>query len=98
VTNLEEYYASQGIKFEVIAAGIHKAAGAEGMPLTAEQRAYLQSSVEATRDGFRSAVRNKRRYVQDEDMEGQVFTGREAAEKGLVTGIVPNLKAALATF
>ena len=98
VTNLEEYYASQGIKFEVIAAGIHKAAGAEGMPLTAEQRAYLQSSVEATRDGFRSAVRNKRRFVRDEDMEGQVFTGREAAAKGLVTGIVPNLKAALASF
>ena len=98
VTNLEEYYASQGIKFEVIAAGVHKAAGAEGMPLTAEQRAYLQSSVEATRDGFRAAVLRKRRYVQTSDMEGQVFTGREAAAKGLVTGIVSSYKEALSAF
>lgn len=98
IPNLEEYYAAQGIKFEVIAAGIHKAAGAEGLPLTAEQRAYLQASVESTRDEFRSAVRNKRRFVRDEDMEGQVFTGREAASRGLVTGIVSNLREALATF
>jgi enoyl-CoA hydratase/carnithine racemase len=31
-------------------------------------------------------------------MEGQVFTGREAAAKGLVTGIVQNLREALSTF
>jgi signal peptide peptidase SppA len=98
IPNLEEYYAAQGIKFEVIAAGIHKAAGAEGLPLTEEQRAYLQASVESTRDEFRESVRRKRRFVRDEDMEGQVFTGREAAAKGLVTGIVKNLREALATF
>jgi signal peptide peptidase SppA len=98
VPNLEEYYAAQGIKFEVIAAGIHKAAGAEGLSLTTEQRAYLQASVESTRDEFRESVRRKRRFVRDEDMEGQVFTGREAAAKGLVTGIVQNLREALATF
>ena len=98
VPNLEEYYAAQGIKFEVIAAGIHKAAGAEGLPLTEEQRAYLQASVDSTRDEFRESVRRKRRFVRDEDMEGQVFTGREAAAKGLVTGIVSNLREALATF
>jgi ClpP class serine protease len=98
VPNLEEYYAAQGIKFEVIAAGIHKAAGAEGLALTEEQRAYLQASVDSTRDEFRESVRRKRRFVRDEDMEGQVFTGREAASKGLVTGIVSNLREALATF
>lgn len=98
VPNLEEYYASQGIKFEVISAGIHKAAGAEGLALTDEQRAFLQASVESTRDGFRGAVRNKRRFVQDSDMEGQVFTGREAVQKGLATGLVRDLREALATF
>jgi len=98
VPNLEEYYAAQGIKFEVIAAGIHKAAGAEGLALTDDQRAYLQASVESTRDEFREGVRRKRRYVQDSDMEGQVFSGREAAERGLATGIVQNLREALAGF
>lgn len=98
VPNLEEFYAAQGIKFEVIAAGIHKAAGAEGLPLTDDQRAFLQASVTSTRDQFRAAVRNKRTFVQDADMEGQVFTGREAAAKGLATGIVANLREALATF
>ncbi len=96
--NLEEYYAAQGIKFEVIAAGIHKAAGAEGIALTDDQRAYLQASVESTRDEFRAAVRNKRRYVQDADMEGQVFSGREAAAKGMATGLVQNFREALASF
>jgi ClpP class serine protease len=98
VPNLEEYYAAQGIKFEVIAAGIHKAAGAEGIALTDDQRAYLQASVESTRDEFREGVRRKRRFVQDADMEGQVFTGKEAAAKGLATGIVQNLREALASF
>ena len=98
VPNLEEYYASQGIKFEVIAAGVHKAAGAEGIALTDEQRKFLQASVESTRDGFRAAVLNKRRYVHTSDMEGQVFTGREAAAKGLATGVVASFKDALASF
>jgi signal peptide peptidase SppA len=98
VPNLEEYYASQGIKFEVIAAGVHKAAGAEGLPLTTDQRAYLQASVESTRDQFRAAVRNKRRFVQDADMEGQLFSGSEAAARGLATGIVQNFREALASF
>jgi hypothetical protein len=31
-------------------------------------------------------------------MEGQVFSGREAAAKGMATGIVQNLREALATF
>jgi signal peptide peptidase SppA len=98
IPNLEQYYADQGIKFEVIAAGIHKAAGAEGLALTEEQRAYLQASVESTRDGFRAAVLNKRRYVQTSDMEGQVFTGREAAQKGLATGVVSSFNDALNSF
>jgi signal peptide peptidase SppA len=98
VPNLEEYYAAQGIKFEVIAAGVHKAAGAEGLPLTPDQRAYLQASVESTRDEFRAAVRNKRTFVQDADMEGQLFSGSEAAAKGLATGVVQNFREALAGF
>lgn len=98
VPNLEDYYAAQGIKVEVIAAGIYKAAGAEGLPLTEEQRKNLTESVYATRDTFRAAVRNKRRYVQDSDMEGQVFTGREAASRGMATGIAQNLNEAIASF
>jgi signal peptide peptidase SppA len=98
IPNLEQYYADQGIKFEVIAAGIHKAAGAEGLALTEDQRAYLQASVDSTREEFRNAVRRKRSFVNNADMEGQVFSGKEAAMKGLATGIVQNLREALAGF
>jgi hypothetical protein len=31
-------------------------------------------------------------------MEGQVFTGREAASRGLATGLVQNMREALASF
>jgi ClpP class serine protease len=98
VPNLEAYYEKEGIKVEVIAAGIYKAAGAEGLALTEDQRRNLTESVYETRDTFRRQVRNKRAFVKDEDMEGQVFTGREAASRGLATGIAPSLKAALASF
>ena len=44
---------------------------------------------------FRASVRVKRMMVADSDMEGQVFSGRQAAGKGLVTGLGTSLAALL---
>ncbi len=38
-------------------------------------------------------MRGKRKMAKDEDMEGQVFSGKEAARKGLVTGLGTSLRA-----
>jgi len=76
----------------VIKSGSLKGAGIEGTSLSDAQRANLQEQVNAIHADFREAVRGKRRGVDDEDMEGQVFSGKVAAQKGLVTGITPSFQ------
>ena len=45
---------------------------------------------------FMSAVTKKRSRVSPESMQGQSFYGVQAAERGLVTGIVPSRAVMLA--
>jgi len=78
---------SMGVKMEVIKSGTLKGAGIEGTSLSEAQRADLQEQVNAIHTDFRSAVKSKRKKVDDSDMEGQVFSGKVAASKGLVTGL-----------
>ena len=47
---------------------------------------------------FKQTVLRKRSLARREDMEGQVFTGREAAAKNLVTGLASSFAEALAAF
>jgi ClpP class serine protease len=68
-----------------------KGAGIEGTSLSEGQRADLQEQVNAIHADFRNAVKAKRSSVTDSDMEGQVFSGRKAASKGLVTGLTTSL-------
>ena len=85
--DVSKAYESMGVKMEVIKSGTLKGAGIEGTSLSEGQRADLQEQVNAIHAEFRSAVKAKRSSVQDSDMEGQVFSGRKAASKGLVTGL-----------
>jgi ClpP class serine protease len=81
---------------DVIKSGTLKGAGIPGTSLSDAQRADLQEQVNSIHAEFRSAVRVKRRMAKDEDMEGQVFSGRQAAGKGLVTGLGTSLAALIA--
>ena len=45
-----------------------------------------------------AAVLMKRKMVKAETMEGQTFSGKQAAQVGLVTGLADSFNAALATF
>jgi signal peptide peptidase SppA len=85
-----------GVKMDVIKSGTLKGAGIPGTSLSDAQRADLQEQVNAIHAEFRASVRSKRRMVKDEDMEGQVFSGRQAAGKGLVTGLGTSLAALVA--
>ena len=77
-----------GIKAELIKNGTLKAIGAMGVPLTDEQRAYLQQQVDLITAGFKTAVTSKRTKVSDDTMQGQSFMGIEAINNGLATGLV----------
>ena len=87
-----------GIKMVVIKSGKFKGAGIEGTSLNADQIENLQASVDTIHAEFKDAVNMKRKLVKAEAMEGQVFSGKQAATQGLVTGLADSFNAALATF
>lgn len=92
------YYEQIGLKLEIFRAGKYKAANVAGEGYTDEMRAEEQARIEAMHEQFKKVVLRKRSMANRSDMEGQVFTGEEAAAKGLVTGLAVSFKDALASF
>jgi signal peptide peptidase SppA len=87
-----------GIKMIVIKSGKFKGAGIEGTSLNADQVENLQASVDGIHADFKAAVSMKRKMVKAEAMEGQTFTGKQAAQQGLVTGLADSFAEALRSF
>jgi protease-4 len=89
-----------GIKMVVIKSSGSplKGAGIEGTSLSDEQVADLQASVDAIHEDFKASVRAKRKMVADSALRGQVFSGKQAAAQGLVTGLADSFDKALASF
>ena len=81
-------YANAGVKMNVIKAGLYKGAGLPGTSLDENQMKMLQDEVLEIWDDFKAAVKGVRTFVDDASMEGQTFSGKKAAEAGLVTGLV----------
>lgn len=96
--DVSEAYAMDGVKMEVIKSGKYKAMGIEGTSLSDDQRKYLQDDVNETHAEFKNTVKSVRKFVKDEDMEGQSFVGKKAAEKGFVTGIVSGMEDVLSEY
>ena len=88
----------QGLKMVVIKSGKYKGAGIEGTSLTADQVDNLQASVDAIHADFKAAVQMKRKMVQSATMEGQTFSGKQAAGVGLVTGLADTFAQAVNQF
>lgn len=78
-----------GIKYEQITSGPYKGAGNPNVGLTDDQRASLQSHVNALADEFKDwMIQN--RQLDLPSMDGQIFTAKEAVQIGLVDGIMEN--------
>ena len=88
----------QGIKMVVIKSGKFKGAGIEGTSLDEDQMGNLQEGVDTIHAEFKEAVNMKRKMVKAEAMEGQVFSGKQAAAQGLVTGLADSFNDALRSF
>jgi signal peptide peptidase SppA len=88
----------QGIKMVVIKSGKFKGAGIEGTSLDEGQLGNLQEGVDTIHAEFKEAVNMKRKMVKAEAMEGQVFSGKQAAAQGLVTGLADSFNDALRSF
>ncbi|WP_353209861.1 S49 family peptidase [Sphingorhabdus sp.] len=83
-----EAYKMEGVRMEVIKSGLFKGAGIPGTSLDANQRKMLQDEVNEIHGEFKMAVKGVREFVDDASMEGQTFSGKKAAEAGMVTGLV----------
>ena len=94
----EEAFEKMGIKVEIFRAGKYKAPNIAGEGYTEEMREMEQKTVEAMAEEFKQTVLRKRSMASRDDMEGQVFTGREAANKNLVTGLASSFAEALVAF
>ena len=82
-----EAYKMEGVKMDVIKSGVYKGAGIPGTSLDEAQRKMLQQEVEDIHADFKEAVKSVRSFVEDSSMEGQQFSGKRAAEAGLVTSL-----------
>lgn len=91
-----EWMAKIGLKREIFKSGDYKSMGLA--PLTDEEREFMQGRTDAHGETFRSQVKRYRSSIADDDMQGQWFYAKAAAEKGFIHGITPNLSAALARF
>jgi len=98
VADYSEAAKAEGIKMIVIKAGQHKAIGVPGAEVTDAHQAHLQEGVDEIWSDFKSSVLKTRKLVKAEDMEGQVFSGKQAAQRGLVTGLADSFNEAVATW
>lgn len=93
----------QGLAFDHIASGPYKAAGAEGVPVTPEHRAYIQGLVDAAARQFFGAVQ-RGRELTDEQLaavtDGRLFPATAARSLKLIDGVrsLDNALAELKTY
>ena len=95
VADYSEAAKAEGIKMIVIKAGQHKAIGVPGAEVTDAHQAHLQEGVDEIHADFKAAVLQTRKLVKASDMEGQVFSGKQAAQRGLVTGLADSFNEAV---
>lgn len=92
----------EGIKLQLFAAGRHKGIGLPGRVLTDEDKALLQSGVDTIYTQFTGFVRERAALrgatIADDDMQGQTFTGSDAATRGLVSANVNSFEELLASL
>ena len=86
--------AKEGIKAESITSGKYKDMGANHRPMTDDERKMLQARVDGIGKAFRAAL-TASRSIAAEDMEGQTFSGEEAAAKGFADGLANDLEEVL---
>lgn len=92
--DLSKQREQDGENLQIIRAGKFKAMGADA-PLTAEERALLQTIVDANMEQFRASVKTGRmafskKEISNDTMEGQIFSGTQAVANGLLDALVPS--------
>ena len=83
--------AEQGVQIEIFKSGKYKAAGFPGVALDEEVRKHLQLEVMDTYNEFAGFVKKFRPELSYDSLQGQTFTGRRAADIGMIDGEAKSL-------
>ncbi len=89
-TDLTEKMKKDGVKMNSVQAGKYKLLGAWWKPMSAEEETILQTRVDKLHAEFKTAVSHYRQ-VEARYLEGQVFDGQEAAQIGMIDGLVEDI-------
>lgn len=92
-----DFWKKMGIVWQIFKSGDYKGIG-ESVPLTKPQEEYLQSQTDYYGAIIRKNVKKYRTNIADEDLQGQWWAGRQAAQKGFVYSLDDNLQSAIAKF
>jgi signal peptide peptidase SppA len=91
--DMSQYAEDMGIKVHLLTTGKFKGAGAvDGVPITEEQLAEMQSAVDKLGDSFIGAVsrgRDMSRADVEDLADGRVWWGSEAVKVGLIDAVMP---------
>ena len=91
ILDMSKMYENAGVKVELFKDGKYKGMGIQGLSLSDDQRGFLQGEVMKISALFKGFMRNRRPSISDETMQGQCLMGYEAAELGLVDGVVESI-------
>ena len=94
--DVSKAYEMMGMKREMVSSGKYKGMGWPGASLTDDQRAHLQSEVDALSDEFKGRILSARGDVPADAMEGQMHRSQNAMDAGLID-IIGGLSVALET-
>jgi signal peptide peptidase SppA len=81
-----------GIKVVPISSGQFKLMGASFRTMSQEEIAILQKEINDTHAEFKASVKIGRPIIDEKDMEGQVFNGKEAVYRGFADGNIQEFK------
>lgn len=98
-SDYSKFNENMGLKYTYITAGSKKSIGASEIPLSEEDKAYLQHNVDAVYAVFLHDVAQNMDLDTDKKLEwadGRVFLGNEALRLGLVSRLVKTQEEAIA--
>jgi len=84
-----------GISYNIFASGKYKAMGHPAKDLTPEQATFLQDFVDGRAAEFKAHMTQFRPGIAPEAMQGQIFTGHQGAQNGLIDALVSGLPEAI---
>ena len=89
--DLSKIYEFLKFKPEIIKSGIYKDIGSPNRPMTKKEKSLLNITISKVHDQFRQDILKRREGKIKGDLlsisQGQIFSGQEALENGLVDGV-----------